>query len=150
MKNENGKSALEKLHSQAIEAGQLQAAGLARTQDQYRHALRLLNELQAHAIAYQQRQRDMDSASVAWGKAQAMRGFISTLMMAVGSQRTEVNRLQVLLDEQTKAWAATRQRTKALETLLAKRRTKALATQRQRERAEMDDWLFHQAAQRAA
>ena len=149
MKNDK-MNALEKLLAQAIEAGQRQAAVLSQTQDQYRRALQLLNELQAHVIGYQQRQRDMDSASVAWGKAQAMRGFISTLMMAVGSQRTEVNRLQALLDEQTKAWTATRQRAKALEALLVKRQAKARAAERQREQAELDDWLLNQAARRAA
>lgn len=149
MKNDK-MNALEKLLAQAIEAGQRQAAVLSQTQDQYRRALQLLNELQAYVIGYQQRQRDMDSASVAWGKAQAMRGFISTLMMAVGAQRTEVNRLQSTLDEQTKAWTATRQRAKTLEALLAKRQAKARAAARAREQAELDDWLLNQAARRAA
>nr|WP_288121096.1 flagellar FliJ family protein [Thiomonas sp.] len=141
---------LEKLHAQACEAGQRQAAVLSQTQDQYRHALKLLSELQAHAIAYQQRQRDRDAGGVAWGEAQAMRNFITTLRTAVAAQRVEVNRLQGLLDEQTRAWTTTRQRTKALESLLAKRRSKALATQRLREQAELDDWLVHQASRRAA
>ncbi|MDE2129503.1 MAG: flagellar FliJ family protein [Betaproteobacteria bacterium] len=146
----NDKTALEKLHSQALDAGQRQAAELAQTQDQYRAALRLLNELQGHVINYQQRQHSMSVGSVAWGESRAMHSFIATLKAATAAQRAEVNRLQALLDEQTKAWTATRQRTKALETLLAKRRTKALATQRAREQAELDDWLLHQTSQRAA
>ena len=146
----NDKSALEKLRDQALEAGQRQATELARTQDQYRAALRLLNELQGHVINYQQRQHAMGAGSVAWGESRAMHDFIATLKAAVVAQRTEVNRLQGLLDEQTKAWTTTRQRVKALEALLSKRRVRALATQRQREQAEMDDWLFHQTAQRAA
>ena len=144
------KTALEKLHSQTLEAGQRQAAELEQTQEQYRHALRLLNELQAHVINYQQRQHIMSDGHVAWGESRAMHSFIATLKAAVSAQRAEVNKLQGLLDEQTKAWAATRQRAKALEMLLDKRRAKALATQRQREQAEMDDWLLHQSSKRAA
>ncbi|OZB65581.1 MAG: hypothetical protein B7X31_01940 [Thiomonas sp. 13-66-29] len=146
----NDKSALEKLRSQAIEAGQRQAVELARTQDQYRAALRLRNELQGHVINYQQRQQAMDAGGGAWGEARAMHDFIGTLKAASAAQRAEVNKLQGLLDEQTKAWTTTRQRVKALEALLSKRRVRALATQRQREQAEMDDWLFHQAARRVA
>lgn len=146
----NDKTALEKLRDQALEAGQRQAAELAQTQDHYRAALRLLNELQGHVINYQQRQHVMPDGHVAWGEARAMHHFTATLKAAIAAQRTEVNRLQGLLDEQTKAWTATRQRTKALESLLAKRRAKALAAQRQREQAELDDWLLHQSSQRAA
>lgn len=144
------KTALEKLRDQAVEAGQRQAAELAQTQDQYRRTLQLLTELQAHVIGYQQRQQAVDTGGGVWGEAHAMRYFIDTLKTAVGAQRAEVNRLQGLLDEQTKAWAATRQRTKALESLLAKRRARALATQRAREQADLDDWLLHQALQHAA
>ena len=143
-------NALEKLHAQACEAGQRQAAVLSQTQDQYRRALQLLNELQAHVISYQQRQQVMDTSGGAWGEACAMHDFIATLKAAVSAQRTEVNKLQGLLDEQTKAWAATRQRAQALDSLLAKRRARALAAQRAREQAEMDDWLLHQASRRAA
>ncbi|MDE2129425.1 MAG: flagellar FliJ family protein [Betaproteobacteria bacterium] len=146
----NGKSALEKLRDQTLEAGQRQAAELARTQDQYRAALRLRNELQGHVINYQQRQQAMDAGGSAWGEARAMRDFVATLKAASAAQRAEVNKLQGLLDEQTKAWTTTWQRVKALEALLSKRRVRALATQRQREQAEMDDWLFHQAARRVA
>ena len=145
----NDKTALEKLHSQAIEAGQRQAAELAQMQDHYRHALGLLNELHGHVINYQQRQQTM-GCGVAWGEAHAMHDFIATLKAAEVAQRIEVNRLQGLLDEQTKAWTATRQRAKALDSLLSKRRAKTLAAQRQREQAELDDWLLHQASQRAA
>lgn len=149
MKNDK-MNALEKLLAQAIEAGQRQAAVLSQTQDQYRRALRLLNELQAHIISYQQRQHSMSDGSVTWGEAQAMRHFIATLRTAMAAQRVEVNRLQSTLDEQTKAWTATRQRAKTLEALLAKRQAKARAAERAREQAELDDWLLNQAARRAA
>ena len=79
-----------------------------------------------------------------------MRHFIATLRTAVAAQRAEVNRLQGLLDEQTQAWTATRQRAKTLEALLAKRQAKARAAERAREQAELDDWLLNQAARRAA
>ncbi|SCC94443.1 hypothetical protein THIX_60501 [Thiomonas sp. X19] len=142
-------SVIQKLLSQAHEAEQRQAALLAQKKEQYRHALKLLNDLQAHVIHYQQRQHAM-GCSVAWGEAQAMRDFIDTLKTTASMQRTEVNRLQSMLDEQTKAWTATRQRVKALEQLVSKRRATAFATQRRREQAELDDWLLHQPSQRAA
>ncbi|NNM66082.1 MAG: flagellar protein FliJ [Burkholderiales bacterium] len=135
--------ALRSLHSQAVETGQHLALDLKQTQVQHDQARDKLDNLRNYASEYRRQLQALESQGGDWSKVRDLRGFITKVDAAQTAQLAEINRIQALHAEKSKAWAAARQREKAYELLLAQQHVHVKSLAQKRALAEMQDWALN-------
>ncbi len=134
---------LRNLHEQAQRAGQELAVRLRRAQAEQLQAENKLRSLEQFSAQYRQQLEEQERRGGAWSQVRDLRAFLDRLAAAQAQQRSEVERARGACAAQQQAWTAARQKEKAFEVLLAQEHGVALAQQRKRQQADLQEWSLN-------